>query len=63
MLITNFKSISNKNIVMVGNQMKNYLERLAYCPISYDETTQEWAFQKTKDILDAINSNEGGRYG
>lgn len=63
MFITNYNSLSHFNFVMVNEDTKRYLESLSYCPISYDDNTNKWAFEKTKDILNIVHSKEGGKNG
>lgn len=63
MFVTNYSSIPSNAIVLVDITLKRYLESCGFCPISYDEVSDKYAFTKTKEIMILINEREGGNDG
>ena len=58
MFIRNFSSIPSDLVVLVDANAKRYLESMSYCPISYNDKTNTWAFKKTEDILNIVEEME-----
>jgi len=59
MFIKNYKSVSSIATVWVDHDIKKYLETLGYIALS--EHDDKWAFIKSDDLLNIINSWKGGK--
>lgn len=54
MFIKNFSSINKDKIVLVNDEIREYLLSQGFCELS--KSNDKWAFAKTNDLLNIIDN-------